>query len=178
LTAGQLLAGMDADWVFRTRDEHAAELARVLAALAEQSEAAGDLDAAVRWTRRRLEMEPLAEEAHRDLIRRLTRAGDRPAALTAATALAERLRRELGVPPSAETRALVEDVRRGRGGAAAPPEPARAPSLPPALRRTATPEGRRPALERLERAPGPAGGLRGARASVRVLRRRVRDDPL
>jgi DNA-binding SARP family transcriptional activator/tetratricopeptide (TPR) repeat protein len=149
---GELLAGMDADWVLRARDEHAAELARVLAALAEESEAAGDLDAAVRWTRGRLEVEPLAEEAHRDLIRRLARAGDRPAALTAATALAERLRRELGVPPSAETRALVEDVRRGRGEAAAPQEPARAPSLPPALMRTATPEGRRPALERLERA--------------------------
>ena len=149
---GELLAGMDADWVLRARDEHAAELARVLAALAEQSEAAGDLDAAVRWTRRRLEVEPVAEEAHRDLIRRLARAGDRPAALTAAAALAERLRRELGVPLSAETRALVEDVRRGRGEAAAAQEPVRAASLPPALMRTATPKGRRSALERLERA--------------------------
>ncbi len=110
----------------------------------------GDLDAAVRWTRRRLEIEPLAEEAHRDLIRRLARGGDRPAALTAAAALAERLRRELGVPPAPETRALVEDLRRGRGDAA-PPQPVRPPSLPPALMRTTTPEGRRPTLDRLER---------------------------
>ena len=93
----------------------------MLATLAEQAEAAGDLDAAVRWTRRRLEVEPLAEEAHRDLIRRLARAGDRPAAMTAATALADRLRRELGVPPSPETRALLEDIRRGRGDIAATP---------------------------------------------------------
>jgi DNA-binding SARP family transcriptional activator len=148
---GELLAGLDADWVLRARDEHAAELARVLASLAQQAEDAGDLDAAVRWTRRRLEVEPLAEEAHRDLIRRLAGAGDRPAALTAAKALADRLRHELGVPPSPETRALVEDVRRG-SGAAAPVRPVRPPALPAALARTTTPEGRRPALERLERA--------------------------
>jgi DNA-binding SARP family transcriptional activator/tetratricopeptide (TPR) repeat protein len=148
---GELLPGMDSDWVLRARDEHAAELGRVLASLAEQAEAAGDLDGAVRWTRTRLEVEPLTEEAHRDLIRRLARAGDRPAALTAATALAERLRRELGVPPSLETRALVEDVRRGRGDTA-PPQPVPQPSLPPALMRTTTPEGRGPALDRLEHA--------------------------
>ena len=147
---GELLAGMDADWVLRAREEHAAELGGVLGSLAEQAEDDGDVDAAVRWTRRRLEIEPLAEEAHRDLIRRLARGGDRPAALTAATALAERLRRELGVPPAPETRALVEDIRRGRGDAA-PPQPARPPSLPPALMRTTTPEGRRATLDRLER---------------------------
>jgi DNA-binding SARP family transcriptional activator/tetratricopeptide (TPR) repeat protein len=146
---GELLAGMDADWVLRARDEHTAELAGVLAPLAQQAEDAGDLDAAVRWTRRRLEVDPLAEEAHRELIRRLARAGDRPAALTAATSLADRLRRELGVPPSPETRALVEDVRRGRRDAAAP-APVRPASLPPALMRTASPEGRQPALDRLE----------------------------
>jgi DNA-binding SARP family transcriptional activator/tetratricopeptide (TPR) repeat protein len=147
---GELLAGLDADWVLRARDEHAAELAGVLASLAERAEDEGDVDAAVRWTRRRLEIEPLAEEAHRDLIRRLARAGDRPAALTAATALGERLHRELGVPPAPETRALVEDIRRGRGDAA-PPRPVRPPVLPPVLTRTAIPEGRRPTLDRLER---------------------------
>jgi DNA-binding SARP family transcriptional activator/tetratricopeptide (TPR) repeat protein len=146
---GELLAGMDADWVLRVRDEHKADFGGVLAELAQQAEAAGDLDAAVRWTRRRLDVEPLVEESHRDLIRRLARAGDRPAALTAATALADRLRRELGVPPSPETRALVEAVRRGRADAA---EPARvgAPPLPPALMRTTTPEGRGRTLDRLE----------------------------
>jgi DNA-binding SARP family transcriptional activator len=146
---GELLAGMDADWVLRARDEHAAELGAVLASLAERADAAGNLDAAVRWTRRRLEVEPLAEEAHRDLIRRLAGAGDRPAALTAAAALSDRLRRELGVPPSPQTRALVEDVRRGRVEAVAA-EPSRPPSLPPALMRTTVPDGRRATLDRLE----------------------------
>ena len=172
---GELLAGMDADWVLRARDEHAAELGHALASLAEQAEAAGELDGAVRWTRRRLEIEPLAEEAHRDLIRRLARAGDRPAALTAATALAERLRRELGVPPAPETRALVEEVRRGRGDAA-PPQPAKQPSLPPALMRTAAPEGRRPTLDRLERAWNEASRRRHAGRAARRRARHRQDD--
>src|SRR3954454_8871094 len=73
---GELLAGVDADWVLRARDEHAAALGGVLASLAERAEAAGDLEGAVRWTRRRLEVEPLAEEAHRGLIRRLALTGD------------------------------------------------------------------------------------------------------
>ena len=201
---GELLAGIDADWVLRARDEHAAEVAHVLAALAGQTEAAGELDAAIRWTRRRLEVEPLAEkEAHRDLIRRLARAGDRPAALTAATALNERLRRALGVPPSADTRALVEEVRRGglemgapgrrpavpaggadadrHAGGSAPharparPGVARGPGRRPALRR----DGRR-AGDRQDHRGGGGGPPRPRRRRRRPLRalRRARARPL
>lgn len=149
LRGGELLAGLDSDWALRARDEHAAEVAALLSTLATRAEDAGDLAAAVAWTRARVEHEPLAEAAHRDLIRLLALAGDRPAALAAADALAERLRRELRVPPCAETRALVDEVRRGRVGASAP-----APQLPlPApLARTTRPEGREQPLERLRAA--------------------------
>ena len=150
---GALLDGFDGDWAQRARDEHAAELAGVLGTLAARAEAAGDLAAAVAWTRRRLEVEPLAEAAHRELIRLLALGGDRPAALAAARAMGERLRSELGIPPAAATRALVEDVRRGR---IAPPEAAAAaagaPPLPPVLTAFAPPEGREAALARLEQA--------------------------
>ena len=146
---GELLAGFEGDWALRARDEHAVELAGVLAALAARAEDAGDLPAAVAWARRRLDVEPLAEAAHRELIRLLALDGDRPAALTAARAMSERLRTELGIPPSAATRALVEDVRRGR---IARPAEAGAPALPAALAAAERPEGREPALARLERA--------------------------
>lgn len=139
----ELLAGLDCDWALRARDEHAAEVAGVLAALARDAEEAGDLARAIAWTRARIEHEPLAEAAHRDLIRLLARAGDRPAALAAADALAERLRRELRVPPSAQTRALVDELRRARQ---APPP------LPAPLARTAPPAGRERQLERLRSA--------------------------
>jgi DNA-binding SARP family transcriptional activator len=147
---GELLAGLDGEWALRARDEHAAELAGVLATLAARAEESGDLPAAVAWARRRLEVEPLAEAAHRELIRLLALDGDRPAALTAARAMGERLRSELGIPPSAATRALVEDVRRGR--LAAPGAAPSAPPLPAALAVAEHPEGREAALARLEQA--------------------------
>ena len=149
----ELLAGFDEDWALRARDEHAAELAGVLGTLAARAEEAGDLPAAVAWARRRVDVEPLAEAGHRELIRLLAMHGDRPAALAAARAMSERLRSELGIPPSAATRALVEDVRRGRIGqpAAAVAAPS-APPLPAALAAAEHPEGRGPALARLEQA--------------------------
>jgi DNA-binding SARP family transcriptional activator len=149
--SGELLDGFDGDWALRARDEHAAELAGVLATLAARAEDAGDLPAAVAWARRRLDVEPLAEMAHRELIRLLALDGDRPAALAAARAMSERLRSELGIPPSAATRALVEDVRRGRIARPAAAAVA-APTLPAALAAAEHPEGRGPALGRLEQA--------------------------
>jgi DNA-binding SARP family transcriptional activator len=162
---GELLEGFDGDWALRARDEHTAELTGVLATLAARAEEAGDLPAAIEWARRRVDVDPLAESAHRELIRLLALDGDRPAALAAARAMSERLRSELGIPPSAATRALVEDVRRGRiAPPAAPLAAASAPSLPAALAATEHPEGRGPALARLERAWAEAvsGALRFA----------------
>ena len=161
---GELLAGFDGDWALRARDEHAAELARVLGTLAAGAEEAGEIAAAAGWARRRAEIEPLGEAAHRELIRLLALGGDRPAALGAAGALGERLRSELGIPPSAETRALVEDVRRGRIARPAVAVAVGAPALPPALAAAERPEGRGPALARLEQgwADAAAGSRRVA----------------
>ncbi|HSD77606.1 MAG TPA: AAA family ATPase, partial [Solirubrobacteraceae bacterium] len=156
---GELLDGFDGDWALRARDEHAAELAGVLGTLAARAADAGDLPAAVAWARRRLDVEPLAEAAHRELIRLLALGGDRPAALAAARAMSERLRSELGIPPSAATRALVEDVRRGRiAQPTAADGAASGPSLPPALAAAEHPEGRGPVLARLEQAWADAVG--------------------
>jgi DNA-binding SARP family transcriptional activator/tetratricopeptide (TPR) repeat protein len=147
---GALLEGFHDDWARHARDEHAAELAGVLGTLTARAEEAGDLPAAAGWARRRVEVDPLSEAAHRVLIRLLALDGDRAAALAAARALGERLRSELGIPPSAATRALVEDVRRGR--VVRPAAVAGAPPLPGALAAAEHPEGRGPALARLEQA--------------------------
>jgi DNA-binding SARP family transcriptional activator len=165
---GELLDGFDGDWALRARDEHATELAGVLGTLAARAEDAGDLPTAVAWARRRVDVDPLAEAAHRELIRLLALDGDRPAALAAARAMSERLRSQLGIPPSAVTRALVEDVRSGRiAHRAAATTPASAPSLPAALAVAEHPEGRGAALARLEQAWADAasGALRFALVS-------------
>ena len=98
------------DWALRARRERGVAAAR----------APPSRCAAIGWTRARIEHEPLGEAAHRDLIRLLALAGDRPAALAAADPLAERLRRELRVPPSPRR---ARWSRRCGAGASAPPRP-------------------------------------------------------
>lgn len=113
LCRGELLADLDDDWVREPREQHRHELLGALGRLADEAERSGDLDAALRRTREQVALDPLSEEAQRELVRRLDAGGDRAAALAAYEAYRERLARDLGIPPSAQTRELVERVRRG-----------------------------------------------------------------
>src|SRR5918994_1125113 len=80
LGEGELLPGLDDHWVFSARDDHRDRLIEAYGRLAAAAERAGDRAAAVRWTRRLVSHDPLSEDAHRELIRRLAEAGDRPVA--------------------------------------------------------------------------------------------------
>src|ERR671931_1515307 len=111
LSRGDLLSGLDDDWVLVARDDWREKVAAVLEELAARAEAAGDLAAAVAHTRRMVALDPLAEDGQRALMRRLAASGDRAAALVAYNRYADRLRAELRVAPSAATRALAEDLR-------------------------------------------------------------------
>jgi DNA-binding SARP family transcriptional activator len=131
LCRGELLAGLEEEWVHEYRDAHRERLSGLLERLAARAEAAGDPGSAVAWARRRAGLDPLAEPAQRALIERLARAGDRAGALAAYGHLRERYRRELGISPAPETRALVERLREGAvpgapaaaAGSGAAPEP-------------------------------------------------------
>src|SRR5918995_899831 len=112
LYRGDVLWGLDDDWVLTARDGWRERVARVHDRLAAEAEAAGDGPAALAHTRRMVALDPLAEESQRALIRRLARTGERAAAIAAYTRYAERLRTELRIVPSAETRALVGELRR------------------------------------------------------------------
>jgi DNA-binding SARP family transcriptional activator/tetratricopeptide (TPR) repeat protein len=125
LSRGDLLNGLDEDWVLVARDEHRERVAEALAALATGAAAQGDHDAALGFARRRARLDPLDEPAHRDLMRLLAGAGDSGGALVAYERFAERLRRELGVPAAPATRSLAAELRGGAGAAAPPPVPAR-----------------------------------------------------
>ena len=115
LHRGALLADLDDDWVLEARDEHAARLGSALARLAAAAATPAD---GVGWARRRLALDPLDEDAARDLMRRLADVGDRPGALAAYDRLSDRLRGALGLAPSHQTRALAAAIR--EAGAAAP----------------------------------------------------------
>jgi class 3 adenylate cyclase len=122
LGAGELLAGLDEDWVYEWRDEHRDRVAGVLSRLAADAERDQDLERAIGYTRRQVALDPLAEEPQRELMRRLAAVGDRAAAVRAYDRLAQRFRDELRIVPSQATRDLAEQLR--RGGEAAAPQPA------------------------------------------------------
>ena len=104
-----ILDGFDEEWAISAREEHAQRLAGAL-----ESAAASALDPAesLRLTRAEVALDPLAEGPNRRLIERLATTGDRAAALSAGRQFAERLRAQLGIAPSRETRALLDDLRR------------------------------------------------------------------
>ena len=159
LPRGELLADLDDEWIYPLRDAHRREM---IGALDRLAATARDPAAAVGFARRAAALDPLSEELHRALMRRLAAAGDRAAAVAVHQGLAERLRRELGMAPAAETRALLEELRaESDPGAPAPgaPTPAGAPPpLPPALAASRPPMiGREAELDVLAAAAAEAG---------------------
>jgi DNA-binding SARP family transcriptional activator/tetratricopeptide (TPR) repeat protein len=113
-----ILDGFDDEWAIEACDEHAH---RLLDALEHAALAAGDPAEAVRLTRAQVAIDPLAEVPNRRLVERLAAAGDRSAALSAGRQFAERLRTTLGVAPSRETRALIDELRHAEPEAIPPP---------------------------------------------------------
>jgi DNA-binding SARP family transcriptional activator len=122
--SGELLIGIDDEWVHEARSEHNRRVGEALEARAVAAERAGDLAAAVGHSRAAAALDPLDEEAGRRLIARLARSGETASAIAAYESLADRLRSALSVAPSPATRALVEDIRRA---AHAPPNAAAVP---------------------------------------------------
>ncbi|HUA05925.1 MAG TPA: AAA family ATPase [Solirubrobacteraceae bacterium] len=105
---GSILDGFEDDWAIQARDQHAQRLGEALAFAAQ---GAADPTEALRLTRAAVVLDPLAEVPNRQLIARLATIGDRGAALTAGRRFTERLRAQLGIAPSRETRALIDELR-------------------------------------------------------------------
>ena len=101
------------EWATLKREEY---LRRVLAALhrlVELHEQEGNHEDAQRWARRQVELAPLDEGAHRQLMSALALGGQRNAALAQYEACRRLLADELGVEPAAETTALYHSIREG-----------------------------------------------------------------
>lgn len=113
-----ILDGFDDDWAIEARDEHAHRLGEAFEQAALRADDPGD---AIRLTRAQLALDPLAEAPNRRLIERIAATGDRAAALSAGRQFSERLRTQLGIPPSREMRALLTDLRRGDQPPVPPP---------------------------------------------------------
>ena len=113
LCDGDFLPGLEEEWALAAQDEHRERLVGLLEELAAVAAGTGDLRRAVALTRRQAALEPLSEEIHRSLMRRLDAAGDRGAALAEYTELRSRLVTRLRTGPSRETQQLADELREG-----------------------------------------------------------------
>jgi DNA-binding SARP family transcriptional activator len=109
-------------WVEAQARALAGELVAVLQRLVGLLSESGDYATAIAYARRWLEVEPLHESAHRELIRLYALSGDRAAALAQYRDCVRTLTQQLGVAPVEETTVLFERVSEGT---LVPPAPAR-----------------------------------------------------
>ena len=106
-----LLPGVEHEWAVSSRERLSAEVDAVLHELVEHYEAIGDLSSAFEAAWRRVRIDPLDENAHREFARLYERAGRPAAALQHLLDLEHALESRLGAEPCAETRALLESLR-------------------------------------------------------------------
>jgi DNA-binding SARP family transcriptional activator len=101
------------EWQFFQTETLRRELAAALERLVNLHTLRQSFEAAIPHARRQLNLDPLHEPAHRQLMLLYARTGQQSAALRQYHQCANLLDAELGIPPSAETTALYERIRAG-----------------------------------------------------------------
>jgi predicted ATPase/DNA-binding SARP family transcriptional activator len=104
------------DWHYMQSEELRRDLARVLDGLIQCHQNEGEFETALGYAHRLLELDPLRESAHRQLMSLYTFNGQRPAALRQYRACVRILEKELGVSPLEETTTLYEQILSGEVG--------------------------------------------------------------
>ena len=111
LGSGDLLAGLDDEWVLLARDEHRNRLINLLVDCSETAAKEGNSALAITRARQAAELNPLSESCARLLMRRYDEVSDRSVALAVYARIVDRLRNELKIAPSEETWRLAEKIR-------------------------------------------------------------------
>jgi DNA-binding SARP family transcriptional activator len=135
LYAGELLAGVDEEWIAPDRERRRARYHETLAAHIATLRAARDFAPAIAAAQRLLAEDPWREDTLRALVLSRYDLGDRAGAIAEYERFAHTLRRELGADPMAETTAVYAAVMRDDGSreAVANAVPRASASRPPML---------------------------------------------
>ncbi|WP_019588206.1 ATP-binding protein [Deinococcus apachensis] len=113
LYRGDLLEGLDEEWVFYERERLRAGHLVNLSALVTRYRAALDYPRAIFYAERLLAADPLREDMVRQLATLHAGRGNRAVALSVLEQFRAVLNAELGIPPMPETAALHDRLRRG-----------------------------------------------------------------
>lgn len=101
------------EWAYTEAEDLRGKLAGALETLSEDYPAIGEAEKAIPYARRLITLDPLNEASHRNLMEVYIRAGQHSAALKQYQACEQILRKELGLDPQPETRALYKKIRKG-----------------------------------------------------------------
>ena len=123
LYGGDFLEGFHLDacpefgeWQLLTGEQFRRQVVEVLDRLVEWHRRQHDFTAALPCARRRVELEPLSEEGHRQYMRLLAQAGERSAALALYAQYRELMLDTLHTEPVQATTALADSIRSGEIG--------------------------------------------------------------
>lgn len=116
---GEFLAGLSLgegahgfeSWASARRTEYMDLAAELLDRWGAAAEERGDWPAALRFAQRQIEIDEYGESGHRRVMRALQALGERNRALQHYLQYKERVRRDMGLEPQAETTALYEAIR-------------------------------------------------------------------
>lgn len=98
-------------WMLLERERLRTQAIATYQQLISQASTAGQLDSAIAAAQRLLQLDPLHEPIHRQLMRLLAQAGQRSAALTQYESCRQLLMAELAAPPDDATTVLAEQIR-------------------------------------------------------------------
>jgi DNA-binding SARP family transcriptional activator len=119
LYKGDLIEGLDADWIEPHRSRLRGRFSDALERLAKRLSQTGAYSEAIRHAERLLQLDPVREETYRLLMRLHEEQGALARALSVYHRCVATLSRELGIEPSAETRrayeSLIAEHDAGRG---------------------------------------------------------------
>ncbi|MES0361734.1 MAG: BTAD domain-containing putative transcriptional regulator, partial [Anaerolineales bacterium] len=101
------------EWQLLNREHYHRQVLDTLHRLSDAFEAQGEIESALPYAWRQVEIEPSRENAHRQIMRLLALSGQRDAALAQYETLKHVLARELGVEPAQETQELYGQLLRG-----------------------------------------------------------------
>jgi DNA-binding SARP family transcriptional activator len=100
-------------WQLSIREASHHQALDALTMLAIHCESRGEYDQLIQHARRKIDLEPWSESAHRRYMRALASGGQRAQALRHYQLCCRKLAQEMGVGPSAETQELYEQIRSG-----------------------------------------------------------------
>jgi two-component SAPR family response regulator len=110
LYTGELLEGFYADWALRERERLRSLYLNTLAHLMRFYQQQGVYDKSLLYGQKILDLDPLREEVHRDMMRLYVAHGQRPLAIRQYQVCCNLLAEELGITAMEETRTLYAQI--------------------------------------------------------------------